>query len=144
MNSLFRRSAAALGLLAALAACGDTEVIKDPSSGGGPTAEAPATVHSGMTLDSLYTVIGTGTFTGTGPADTIRVMHGHRARMIVTNNRIFRVLFVRKGSGTLDGPIERSQDTPIVLENQRVLANGWAEFDRLAKELNLPALETKP
>jgi hypothetical protein len=146
MKTSFWRSAMAVSLLTVFAACGDSEVVRDPSAAanGGKSASAPGAVHVGMPLDSVYAVIGTGSFTGTGPADTIRVMHGHRARMVVTNNRIFRVLFVRKETGTLDGPIERSKDTPILLENQKVLGNGWADYDRLTKELSLPPLDTKP
>lgn len=146
-NNSRRLAAVAAGVaLTLLAACGDSEEVRDPSdaSSAGTSAGAPGAIHSGMPLDSVYAIIGTGSFTGTGPADTIRVVRGHRARMVVTNNRILRILLVRKGGGTLEGPIERSQDTPIVVEGQQVLAYGWADYDRLVKELGLPPLETTP
>jgi len=97
-----------------------------------------------MTLDAVYAAIGQGQFASTGPADTIRVMHGHRAQMFVTNSRMIRVMFDRKAKGTLDGTIERSNDTPIVIEGTKVLGYGWGDFERLTKELGLPPFQTSP
>lgn len=130
-----------------LGACGDNEEVRVSSGTVSSAAEAgaPATIRVGMPLDSLYAIIGTGPFTGADPADTIRVMHGHRARMLVTSNRLLRIILVRTaGGGTVDTPVNRGQDIPIVIEGQRVLGNGWADFDRLQKELGLPIIDGKP
>ena len=146
MTNIFRR----VGVLIALpwlllAACSDeTEVaLSDSTAAPAKSADAGA-IRAGMTVESVYAALGQGQFTGTGPADTIRIMHGHRAQMFVTSSRMVRVLFARTTKGALDGPIQRSNDTPIVIEGASVLGYGWADFDRLAKEIGLPPFETVP
>jgi len=147
MNRFFRRAGVLAALpLGLLAACSDdSEVaVNDGTATPAESSAPPGAIRAGMTLDAVYAAIGQGQFAGTGPADTIRIMHGHRAQMFVTNSRMVRVLFARKAKGSLDGPIERSNDTPIVIDGASVLGFGWSDFDRLAKELGLPPFQTIP
>jgi hypothetical protein len=150
MTHILRRVGVLLALpLLLFSACSDeTEVaLSGNTSAAGKSADADAdagTIRAGMSVDAVYAAIGQGQFTGTGPADTIRIMHGHRAQMFVTSSRLIRVLFARQAKGTLDGPIQRSNDTPIVIEGASVLGYGWADFDRLAKDIGLPPFPTVP
>jgi hypothetical protein len=48
------------------------------------------------------------------------------------------VIWYRETPGSVEEPITRENETPVLLQADTVIAAGWADFDETALKLNLP------
>ena len=87
--------------------------------------------------DSVLAVMGTGPLVGTG-VDTLRMAHGFRRQAFMVAGAQYEVLWYRDTPGTLDDPILKERETPLVIEDNKLKGLGWSFYDKLAQEKNLP------
>jgi hypothetical protein len=123
-----------LVLLAATAlaagACSDTADV-------GAAQLEPVT--TGMPKDSVLALLGKGPLTAKF-ADTLRVTNGFRSSTYLLNGKTYDVLYYRAESGDVAEPVQQDRETPIVLENGKVLGWGWKFYVETAmKSYNLPS-----
>jgi hypothetical protein len=128
---------AGLALLVLTVACEDAVDVEATQN----AASAPAGVAAvtpGITRDSLFRLIGDGPIQPRAPYDTIAVVHGYRAQLLVLPNALYHVLWHRAEAAPHEAPPDRTRDTPILLGSGRVIAAGWEAFDRAVTDLQLP------
>jgi hypothetical protein len=136
----------ARSLLAALVlatACSDSEEVVDraaniPDPAAAASGSAGGSLQGALKRDSVLKIVGAGPLTANGPADTILVVSGHRGRLLFTQNGLFRLVLLRNGNVARDAKVDRALDTPLLFENDQLIARSWAEYDALAKTRMLP------
>lgn len=96
-----------------------------------------AGVKVGMSIRGLPAFIGTGPMTASG-VDTLKVQDGYRRAFVVSPPDLVTVIWYRKTPGTPSDPIQRAVESPIVLKNDVVVGSGWAYYDQVRTQLNLP------
>lgn len=102
-------------------------------------------VNPGMPKDSVLALLGKGPLTAQF-ADTLRVTNGFRSSTYLVNGKTYDVLYYRADSGDVSEPVQQDLETPIVLENGKVLGWGWKFYVETAmEELKLPTpIKEKP
>ena len=96
-------------------------------------------VNAGMPKDSVLALLGKGPLTAKF-ADTLRVTNGFRSSTYLLNGKTYDVLYYRAESGDVSEPVQQDLETPIVLENGKVLGWGWKFYVETAmKSYNLPS-----
>lgn len=96
-----------------------------------------AGVKVGMSIRGLPAFIGTGPMTASG-LDTLKVQDGYRRAFVVAPPDLVTVIWYRKTPGTPNDPIQRVVESPIVLKNDVVVGSGWAYYDQVRTQFNLP------
>jgi hypothetical protein len=124
-------------------ACSDSEEVVDraakiPDPAAAASGAGGGSLTGALRRDSVMKIIGAGPLTATGPADTILVVSGHRARMLFTQNGAFRLVLLRNGTVARDAKVDRALDTPLLFENNLLIARTWQEYDALTKTRMLP------
>ena len=66
------------------------------------------------------------------------VQDGYRRAFVVSPPDLVTVIWYRKTPGTPSDPIQRAVESPIVLKNDVVVGSGWAYYDQVRTQLNLP------
>jgi hypothetical protein len=127
MRASFVRAVPVAALL--LAACGPSDLVGK---------DVIADLHAGMSRDSVLTVLGTGSLTPNQPSDYLRLVKGFRQQQFFTNGAMYQIIWYREKPGSVEEPIARETDTPVLLQADTVVAAGWADFDEAASRLNLP------
>ena len=110
-----------------LAACGSSDV----------GAAKLKVLKTNTSRDSVLAIMGTGPLAGTG-VDTLRMAHGFRRQAFMVAGAQYEVLWYRDTPGTLDDPILKERETPLVIEDNKLKGVGWSFYDKLAQEKNLP------
>ena len=122
-----RRWAIALAALS-LAACGDQQV----------GADLLKPVQAGMPRDSLLALMGAGPLKGFY-ADTLRLEKGFRMEKYLIDGKMYEVLYYREAEGNVAEPVAQNTETPVVLQDGKVLGWGWKYYVETAmEELKLP------
>ena len=70
-------------------------------------------------------------------ADTLRLEHGFRRERYLIAGQQYEVLFYRELPGTVTEPVQQAKETPVVLQEGKVLGLGW----RYYVETAMPALQ---
>ena len=115
--------------LLTLAACAPSERLAQ---------DKVAALRAGMPRDSVLAILGTGSLVPLQPSDSLRLLNGFRQEQFYANGGLYQIIWYRDTPGALNAPISRRTDTPVLLEEDEVVATGWAEFDRATARLNVP------
>ena len=113
----------------ALAACGPSDLVGK---------EKVADLRVGMPRDSVLAILGTGSMAPNQPSDSLRLLKGFRQQQFYSNGTLYQIIWYREKPGSVEEPIARETDTPVVLAVDLVVAAGWAGFDEAASRLNIP------
>jgi hypothetical protein len=113
---------------AALAACG-------PSDVGAARLKA---LETGADRSIVVATMGAGPLASNVPTDAPRLVNGFRRQAFVTKGRNLEVLWFREAPGSLSDPIQRSLETPIVIEADTLVGWGWSFYPQFAADNNLP------
>ena len=111
------------------AACGPSDLVGK---------EKVADLRVGMPRDSVLAMLGTGSLVPNQPSDSLRLLKGFRQQQFYSNGTLYQIIWYREKPGSVEEPIARETDTPVLLAEDLVVAAGWAEFDEAASRLNLP------
>ena len=128
MRSFFVRAVPVAAALL-LAACGPSDLVGKDIIGD---------LRVGMPRDSVLAILGTGSLTPNQPSDSLRLVKGFRQQQFFTNGAMYQIIWYREKPGSVEEPIARETDTPVLLQADTVVAAGWADFDEAASRLNLP------
>ena len=120
------RSAAVLAVIS-VAACGDKEV-------GSSRLDA---IKVGDDRAAVMKVLGDGPLTAVG-SDTARLEHGFRHMQYLIDGHQFEVIYYREAIGTVTEAVEQQVETPVVLEDNKVLGTGWKFYVEAIKKYRLP------
>ena len=115
--------------IAALAACAPADRLAQ---------DKVAALRAGMPRDSVLAILGTGSLVPLQPSDSLRLLNGFRQEQFYANGGLYQIIWYRDTPGALNAPISRRTDTPVLLEEDEVVATGWAEFDRVTARLHIP------
>lgn len=126
LNRSIRRCAFALGI-AVLTACGPADIGSDVLRG----------IEEGTPRDAALSALGQGPLDATGH-DTMRVVNGFRRQMFFVDGTNYEVIYFRRDTGSIDDPISRTTETPLVLIDGKVAGQGWQYYSDLAPKANLP------
>lgn len=130
MKTSFVRTSLALGAVLVLAACGDSS----PDIG----ADKLEPLAEGTPKDSVLLVMGEGPLTAQF-ADTLRLEKGFRRETYLIDGKQYEVLYYRELQGNVAEPVQQAKETPIVLQNGKVLGWGWKYYVKTAMpDLKLP------
>ncbi len=96
-------------------------------------------IEAGASKASLLEAIGTGPLTAQF-ADTLRLESGFRRNTYLIAGKQYEVLFYRELPGNVAEPVEQAKETPVVLQDGKVLGWGWRFYvEEGMKELKLPS-----
>lgn len=129
-RSQFSRWAGAITLTGSLllAACGPSDI--------GASKLKP--LHSGATRDQVLAAMGTGPLAPTKPADQPRIVNGFRRQMFITSGQAFEVFWYREEPGTVEDPILKERETPVLMVGDTLAGWGWKFYSPFAAKINLP------
>lgn len=114
-----------------LAACSDTN-----SNDVGVDKLAP--LAEGTPKDSVLLVMGQGPLTAQY-ADTLRIEKGFRRETYLIDGKQYEVLYYRELQGNVAEQVQQAKETPVVLQNGKVLGWGWKYYVETAMtDLKLP------
>lgn len=103
-----------------------------------------ASVDAGMPKDSVLAIMGDGPLTAEF-ADTLRVTNGFRRSSYFVNGNSYEVLYYREEPGNVTETVEQDRETPILLQDGKVLGWGWKFYVDAMKKYNLPSpITAKP
>lgn len=120
-HHMIRHSVKALVFVSLAAALTTLGACSDRKEVGADVLEA---VEAGVPRDSLFELMGKGPLTA-NYADTLRVDHGFRLSKYFVNGDFFEVVYFREAPGDVSEPVQQAQETPVVLQNGKVLGWGW-------------------
>ncbi|MBL0937323.1 MAG: hypothetical protein IBJ03_00400 [Gemmatimonadaceae bacterium] len=129
MSTAFVRIAAVAALGSVMVACGPSDLVGDKKLG---------PIEGGMPIARVAEIIGNGPLTPLQPTDSIRLYHGFRTQIFLANGSQYRVIWYREAAGSIEDPITREQETPILLHADTVVGKGWSFYDDKAGELGIP------
>lgn len=128
--ALVRTASCLMATALLLSACGD----RNADVG----ADKLAALTEGSPRDSVLQVFGTGPLTAQY-ADTLRLEHGFRRERYLIAGQQYEVLYYRELPGTVTEPVQQAKETPVVLQEGKVLGLGWRYYVETAMpELQLP------
>jgi hypothetical protein len=113
-----------------LAACSDRNANDVGADKLEPIAE-------GTPRDSVLLVMGEGPLTAQY-SDTMRLEHGFRRENYVIDGKLYEVLYYRELQGNVAEQVQQAKETPVVLQNGKVLGWGWKYYLGAIEELKLP------
>jgi len=116
----------ALALL--LAACGPSDVGASRLKG----------LDSGANRSLVVSTMGNGPLASNVAADAPRLVNGYRRQAFISNGRTIEVLWYREAPGSLNDPILKTAETPIVIEADTLVGWGWKFYPQFAAENNMP------
>lgn len=114
--------------LIALAACGPSDV------GAARLKKLPA----GAKRADIVATMGSGPLASTNPTDAPRLVNGFRRQAFMANGKIIEVLWYREEPGSLEDPILRESETPIVIEADTLVGWGWKFYPQYAADNRIP------
>jgi hypothetical protein len=114
-----RRWALAIGLVV-LGACGS-----DTAAGQAKLDRLDRNIG----IDSLFTLLGPGPL-----PDAPNVSRGYRVIPEAVDGQRYLIIMLREQPGSASAPLDRSMDTPIVLDEQlKIVGWGWSFYDSEGK-----------
>ncbi|WP_145979003.1 DUF3192 domain-containing protein [Gemmatimonas phototrophica] len=116
--------------LTLLGACGD-------SGAGDVGADKLEPIAEGTSRDSVLLVMGEGPLTAQY-SDTMRLEHGFRRENYVIDGKSYEVLYYRELQGNVAEQVQQAKETPVVLQNGKVLGWGWKYYLEAMESLKLP------
>ncbi len=114
--------------LGLLAACGPSDV----------GASRLKSVEPGTNRAVVVAAMGNGPLASAVASDAPRLVNGFRRQAFITQGRNLEVLWYREAPGSLNDPIERRLETPIVIEADTLVGWGWKFYPQFAADNNLP------
>lgn len=121
------RTVAVLSVIA-LAACGDKEV----------GSAKLKSLKAGDDRATVLKVLGDGPLTAVN-SDTSRLEHGFRRMSYFVNGHQFEVIFYREALGTVTEAVDQAVETPVLLQDQKVLGAGWKYYVEAMTQYGLPS-----
>jgi hypothetical protein len=82
--------------------------------------------------------MGAGPLASNVATDAPRLVNGFRRQAFVTEGRMVEVLWYREAPGSLNDPILRENETPVVIEADTLVGWGWKFYPQFAADHNLP------
>jgi hypothetical protein len=120
---------AALASALVLAACGPSDL--------GAAKLKP--LKTGTPRATVLSTMGTGPLAPTSPMEQPRIVNGFRRQMYITNGgNGYEVLWYREEPGTVEDPILKERETPLVLVGDTLVGWGWKFYTPYAKKEKLP------
>lgn len=119
----------AVGAIALLlAACGPSDV--------GASRLKP--LKPGADRSLVVSTMGNGPLASNVAADAPRLVSGYRRQAFISNGRTIEVLWYREAPGSLNDPILKTVETPIVVEADTLVGWGWKFYPKFAADNNIP------
>ncbi len=119
---------AAVALLTLITACGPSDV--------GASRLKP--LKPGADRSLVVSTMGNGPLASNVAADAPRLVSGFRRQAFISNGRTIEVLWFREAPGSLNDPILKNTETPIVIESDTLVGWGWKFYPQFAADNNLP------
>ncbi|MBL0169148.1 MAG: hypothetical protein IPP90_00255 [Gemmatimonadaceae bacterium] len=119
---------ASLTLALVLGACGSDDV----------GAARLKSLKGGTARAEVLSTIGEGQIKPVQPADSLRIVSGYRVSKYMADGMTHEVLWYRDSTGTMESPIGRTSDTPVVIVNDTVAGWGWKFYDKYSAAHKLP------
>lgn len=120
--------AAALLTTLVLAACGPSDV--------GASRLKP--LKTGAKRDAVLAAMGTGPLSPVDRSQEPRIVNGFRHNVYLANGGSYEILWYREEPGTVEDPILKTRETPIVIVADTMLGWGWKFYTPYAKQERLP------
>lgn len=120
--------AAAIATTVFLAACGPSDV----------GSAKLKTIPKASRREAVLSGMGTGPLAPTQPTDVPRIVNGFRRQMYITNGKTYEIFWYREEPGTVNDPIVRERETPVVMEGDTLAGWGWKFFTPYAHSTHLP------
>jgi hypothetical protein len=117
-----------LGTTLFVAACGPSDV----------GASRLKSLEPGAARSVVVASMGAGPLASNVATDAPRLVNGFRRQAFVTEGRMVEVLWYREAPGSLNDPILRENETPIVIEADTLVGWGWKFYPQYASDHNLP------
>ena len=95
-------------------------------------------LKGGTARSEVVSAIGEGLLKAIQPADSARLVSGYRASKYMADGMTHEVIWYRDSAGTMESPIGRATDTPVVVVNDTVAGWGWKFYDKYAALHKLP------
>jgi len=111
-----------------LAACGPSDV----------GASRLKSLETGADRSLVVSTMGNGPLASNVAADAPRLISGFRRQAFIVNGRTIEVLWYREAPGSLNDPILKTAETPIVIEADTLVGWGWKFYPQFAAENNIP------
>ncbi|MCU0615722.1 MAG: hypothetical protein MUD17_01375 [Gemmatimonadaceae bacterium] len=99
-----------------------------------PTGAKRADVVSTMGSGPM----GSGPLASSNPTDAPRLVNGFRRQAFMANGKIIEVLWYREEPGSLEDPILRESETPVVIEADTLVGWGWKFYPQYAADNRIP------
>jgi hypothetical protein len=117
---IFRSLAPRVAAISLLMGCGDVEAGQEKLD----------LLETGIAADSLFRLLGDGPMVASSSADSIKLFHGYRVSREYANGKSYAILFLRDQPGNVAEPLDRTLETPVVLDERlTVLGWGWSFYD---------------
>lgn len=120
--------AVALTLSGLLVACGSSDI----------GADRLKALEPGTNRSVVVAAMGAGPLASAVPTDAPRLVNGFRRQAFITNGRNLEILWYREAPGSLNDPILRAAETPVVIEADTLVGWGWEFFPQFAADNNIP------
>ena len=122
--------AAALVTTLALAACGPSDLGASKLKG----------LPKGASRTSVLAAMGTGPLAPNGPNQQARIVNGfrHQVYLNLKDGGTYEFLWYREEPGTVEDPIVKKRETPVVIVADTLVGWGWKFFSEYAKKERLP------
>jgi hypothetical protein len=88
--------------------------------------------------DAVLQAVGNGPIIPQAENDRLRVVNGFRRQVFITNARQIEVIWYREEPGSLNDKITKDRETPILVENGKMLGWGWKYYQPFADSMKLP------
>jgi len=111
-----------------LAACGPSDVGASRLKG----------LESGADRSLVVSTMGNGPLASNVAADAPRLVNGYRRQAFISNGRTIEVLWYREAPGSLNDPILKTAETPVVIESDTLVGWGWKFYPQFAADNNIP------
>jgi hypothetical protein len=117
-----------LGTALFVSACGPSDV----------GASRLKSLETGAARSVVVASMGAGPLASNVATDAPRLVNGFRRQAFVSEGRMVEVLWYREAPGSLNDPILRENETPIVIEADTLVGWGWKFYPQYAADHNLP------
>jgi len=111
-----------------LAACGSSDV----------GASRLKSLKSGADRSLVVSAMGNGPLASNVAADAPRLVNGFRRQAFISNGQTIEVLWYRETPGSLNDPILKTEETPVVIQSDTLVGWGWKFYPQFAADHNIP------
>ncbi len=114
-------------------------IVLATACGGGDIGSARLkALKTGDKLSHVVDVMGQGPFTAMTASDSLRIVSGYRLQKFLAKGTMHEVIWYRDSTGSIESPITKTAETPVVIVGDTLVGWGWKFFDKYAQTNGLP------